>query len=584
MKENGPNRPSTERVDTKISLAKKIMLVLISLIMTAGNGYAQSWQWAKNGGDSSTATCTTIDVDGNVYVAGSFEQTLNLDTVTLNASHSKNIFIAKFTATGSCLWAKEYGADNDIEITDIATDPYGSLYVTGNFSDSIFLKDTAVAGNGGLDFFIAKMNSSGESIWLHTAGTPYEDVSNAIVYNQKNNKVYISGQFAYPTFSPPPTNVTIQIDTISLTSIQYGDVFVACFDIAGNISWAKRYGGTGEEEAQGLSIDTLGNLYLSGYYDANTSFDGVPLAYINNGFVLGSFFIVKLDSAGAGLWGHSIGGIHQGGVSSANAFGSIKIETDKTGNCYVYGSYFGCKLKFDNSSLILNNFNEQADYCLVKYNSIGSLLWAKNSGWPSTFIYPSRLKLDDDSQVLYLTGSFNYLAYFAGDSVMSQGNQDIYLLKYDSSGNEMWILTAGDGGRDEGSDICIDTSNSIYLVGPYNSSTIVFGPNVLQNSSNKEDMFLAKISQYPTGLPNLLSLKEETRLYPNPNTGSFLLDYGDKHYEKLSITDISGREIYHEQIGAATKQQINLNLFDGVYFIRLTGEDQSAVQKFIVQH
>lgn len=548
---------------------------------------AQNWQWAKNGGDSSLATSIVADEIGMTYVTGIFSNTLSIDTINLqNVSTKQTVFLSKFNTNGNCIWAKtlwpaSYNSAFQPIPNVITIDKDKNIYITGNFSDSFYFSNGFVTSIGYNDIFIAKLDSNGNRIWIKTTGSADEDMSNSICYSPANNRIYIAGGFGVSASS----SIMYFDNGLSLVSQKWGDAFIACYSTSGSLVWAKAYGALGGEEITGISSDSVGDLHATGFFDASTKVDSIQIQSLNMGFVLGSVYVATFDSIGNVKWTNSIGGIHQGGPSNGNSMSPAALQTDKWGNTYIYGGYFGCKIRFSNNGPILSNNTAQDGYYLAKYGVSGGLEWAKNSSnWPSTFIWPSTITLDYLNQNIYLTGSFNYVGYFATDTLTSSGSQDVYILKYDSHGNEVWGRSVGGPGLDNALAICTDTSNGLYIVGGYNSSIINFGPDSFQNSGNKEDMFVAKMGQYATNISNLPSSKSLVYLYPNPNTGSFLLDYRDKRYEELSITDISRREVYHQRLNTATKKQINLNLPDGLYFIRLTGKGESAVQKFIVQH
>jgi hypothetical protein len=119
--------------------------------------------WAKSAGDTVYAEGYGVSTDagGNAYVTGIFEVpsiTFGTTTLTNAGSFGHDMFITKYDASGTVLWAKSAGgSDNDVGI-GVSTDAGGNLYVAGYFySPSITLGTTTMANAGNYDVFIAKL-------------------------------------------------------------------------------------------------------------------------------------------------------------------------------------------------------------------------------------------------------------------------------------------------------------------------------------------------------------------------------------------------------------------------------------------
>lgn len=116
--------------------------------------------------------------------------------------------------------------------------------------------------------------------------------------------------------------------------------------------------------------------------------------------------------------------------------------------------------------------------------------WAKKaSSW--AYDYGTGLCIDDTGNV-YVTGEFELTADFAGSgiSVISKGLHDIFLAKYTSMGNLLWVRTAGGIGGDGGYDVDVDASGNIYVTGEFESTSDFSGTMI--TSAGDNDMFIAK--------------------------------------------------------------------------------------------
>lgn len=161
------------------------------------------------------------------------------------------------------------------------------------------------------------------------------------------------------------------------------------------------------------------------------------------------------------------------------------VATDNLGNGYVCGHY-STNISFGPFPLI-NNTNK--DIFLVKYNSAGSVSWARGIG--DSGIEGGTDIVVENSGYIIFTGSFGSASInFGGITLTGAGS--MFVAKYDSSGNVVWAKNAATG---SGESIACDRDGFIYVAGRF-SPTITFGTTVL-TSSGGDDIFVAKYS--PSG-------------------------------------------------------------------------------------
>lgn len=180
------------------------------------------------------------------------------------------------------------------------------------------------------------------------------------------------------------------------------------------------------------------------------------------------------------------------------------IGSDASGNIYATGGFNGT-VDFDPGpgTVNLTSFGT-TDIYVAKYNSSGSLIWAKQFG--GTLVdYGSSLGVDASGNV-YVTGYFQGTADFDPDAgtfnLTSLGQYDIYNFKLNSSGNLSWAVSYGGTGFDFGRKIAVDAAGNSYTTGSFRS-TVDFdpGPGVTSVVSlGLEDIYIEKLD--PNG--NLL--------------------------------------------------------------------------------
>ena len=212
----------------------RTFLLTIFFLIFSELSPAQSldWMWAKTntGNYDDYGTSVINDNAGNSYIIGSFySPTITLGTTTLTNTQSgySDVFISKYDANGNVSWTKKIGGNINDAGSSIAVDNSGNVFVLGTFHSS----SVSVAGKYTLtntstdsssDVFIAKLNSSGTTLWAKKInGTSYDYGTGIAVDNSGNS--FIVGTFY-------SSSITLGTTTLTNTHNGYSDVFVAKYD------------------------------------------------------------------------------------------------------------------------------------------------------------------------------------------------------------------------------------------------------------------------------------------------------------------------------------------------------------------
>ncbi|MDP8201176.1 MAG: SBBP repeat-containing protein [Candidatus Tenebribacter burtonii] len=382
-----------------------------------------NWLWAKRaGGDDDPhgdrGYGISIDDSGNCFITGEFWGTAFFGTTELISSGSSDIFVAKLDTNGNWLWAKRAGGSSSDEGKNFATDNSGNSYVTGWFSSAndINFGSISLTSYGYSDAFVAKLDTNGNWLWATHAGSDLNDRSFDIATDGIGN-CYITGCF----------EDTATFATTELISSGGDDIFVARLDINGNWLWAKRAGGTHNDEGYGIGTDSSGNCFATGFFYTTADFGSFSL----NSSGQGDIFIAKMDTDGNWLWANQAGG-------SGNNNG-YSISTDSNGNCYATGeyvadAYFGPYF-FSNN----NNY----DIFVTSLDTNGNWLWATTAGGTYSFGDTSYGIATDSSGNCYVTGEFFGAANFGTIGITGNGDSDIFVAKLENttSANNVLIST-----------------------------------------------------------------------------------------------------------------------------------------------
>ena len=320
--------------------------------------------------------------------------------------------------------------------------------------------------------------------WAHQIAGASNDMGNALVTDSLGN-VYSTGSFtATNDFDPGP-------GTTNLTSAGADDLFVLKMDGAGNFVWARRVGGTLNDRGNGLAVDPLGNVYITGTFQQTVDFDPGPGTSNLSSPGGEKCFVLKLDANGDFLWA-----VHF--EANASNYGR-GIATDDVGNVYLTGE-FGGTADFDPGPGTFNLSAAATDLFTVKLDAAGNLVWAVKQGGSSTEVAYA-LDLDVDGNV-YTTGDFGGFPDFdpgPGSFVLSPtggGQRSCFISKLDGSGGFVWAKMIS--GTDEvlGESIELDADKNVVL-GGYFYGTADFDPGgATFNQSatgSTPDAFIAKL-------------------------------------------------------------------------------------------
>jgi hypothetical protein len=202
------------------------------------------------------------------------------------------------------------------------------------------------------------------------------------------------------------------------------DVIVAKYDPAGNVLWARQFGGNGLDGGTGIALNKAGNIYITGSYTStNLVFGATTLTNVDN-LLINSLFLAKLDSAGNPLWAKAV----HGDDSQA----SREVVLDFAGNSYIAGYFQSSNLFFD--TITLTN-SESGDYIgddifIAKYDPYGNLLWlAQPVGVNFQFAFSIAV---DASANAYITGSTQGTNVLFGNLATTNAYLDLFVAKMDS--------------------------------------------------------------------------------------------------------------------------------------------------------
>ena len=275
--------------------------------------------------------------------------------------------------------------------------------------------------------------------------------------------------------------------------ILYCFISLSLFGQVPEFEWAIQLGSDSNdafpEDGHSIAIDHSGNVYVTGHFQETADFDPGPNIH-NLIAESNDIFIAKYNANGQFLWAHSFG--------DGSGYG---ITTDTFGNVYVTGEFTGIT-DFDPGPdtyfLSSNDNGYDNDIFVLKLNTDGSFLWAKNMGG-STFNRGCGIAVDNFGNV-YTTGYiYGMVDFDPGPEVYnlnSEGSRDIFISKLNSVGEFVWAKKIGGQSHDSSFSITLDSNNNVYTTG-YFDATVDFDPGPDQfylTALGERDQFISKLS------------------------------------------------------------------------------------------
>jgi len=342
------------------------------------------------------------------------------------------LLLVHSTGVAQTYWMQHAGGLTIDEAMDVSLDGAGNSYITGYFTTTATFGSNAISSSGIDDVFLAKLGANGLYLWSVAAGGANSDRALSIKTDNAGNS-FITGYF-YGTAT---------FGSQSVTAVGAQDVFIAKYDNAGVCLWAKSAGGLGADIGNGITIDNLGNVIVTGEFAGAATFGSTALNSLNG---TTDVFTTKLDGNGNFLWSK------KGSASQTDR--GLDVVCDASGGIYITGQYSDT-ITFD---VVHLNSMLNAVF-VVKYDAAGNEQWFRTAGGGAMNIANSIAS--DGAGGVYITGDYQGTITFFGATNVSLSatySNGIFIAKYDAGGNLLW-----DVGESSDSPL---TSRSISAVGP----------------------------------------------------------------------------------------------------------------------
>lgn len=414
------------------------------------------WLVTLTGVDTETTRGTAADVDGNVFITGTYDSNTITIKDTTNAVYTltrqtavTHSFVVMFNTLGVFQWSAKLSSTT---AKDIAVDSKSNVYIVSavGAGGAIYDKNNAIFSTLQAGYSIVKYNADGTGGWTWKVPDPYNDFEFPLTVDKDDNVIHLMRLYGNGAVSVKDRGLQTGIN-LTGSSIYTMKLNTS----TGKVDWVSGIGTSGENGSnRALAADNGGNIYVA-FHDRNGS-----VSVRNVGLSTGSLFsvtdsnpnytdayVVKYNNNGTPQWIVRIKQTSTSAILQNEVFSYGSIDCDSDGNVFIAGAFASSVIEFINgdgstSSTTVTNAqsNSTYDVLLAKFNSAGILQWVARMGGSGN---------DSDAgvRVDQTTGGVYLAAYASGSGTITDGlgntsstnvSSKPIIMKFASNGALLW--------------------------------------------------------------------------------------------------------------------------------------------------
>ncbi|GAA5034989.1 hypothetical protein GCM10011506_28730 [Marivirga lumbricoides] len=497
-------------------------------------------------------------------------------------------FLAQINIDGSVDWVKDLSSLE--ELHSLTYDDEGNIYISGSTEDAFNENGITITLNGYADYFVLKLNSSGEIVWFKNFGSIYANYYTSVISYIKDQIIF-SGEYSISQ------ETIIEGDGISvpLGTPELGNNILIAFNKEGEVNWAKGHGKSTDSDnnywACALKSSSDGGFYMTGFFGENNSFGDITLEsqyYLNH-------FVAKYDKDGKVIWANPI-------RLSQFGFNYSEIGTDENNNVYIQGD-FPAEIEFGADTTLMSQGSKSV--YIAKYGSAGE--FQNVNVFSGDYLYTRVMDVKGEDNLSIggtISRSFNigngsensYLgnSYIVelctipsipsvpnGLTEVFQADTTSYMSSIPYFNNEQWVLSPTEAGEiifEQNDSIAIKwsktyTGEAVVKVKQFNScGESEFSEELVINVNKEEVTSIDK------------KLNENLYFYPNPVTSNLNLEWNrDINVRSIQLLDLTGREVINIKLLSSLETYlVNMqNLSQGTYILKLSTYSGEIIERVV---
>ncbi len=421
----------------------------------------------STGNDQGRAIAT--DASGNIYVTGTFRETVDFGGGNVVSAGGSDIFVASYDSTGAHRWSNGVGDVRGNQIgLGVTVDSMGDVIVVGYFQGTVNFGGTdLVSAINTTDIFVVKYTSAGAHVWSRSFGTAAENDQGWGVATDGADNVVVTGLYrGAPDFGGgalPATTSSFNIFLLQLNS-------------SGTHVWSAGYGDAGTGDfARDVDIDSNDNIYVTGSFENSVDFGGGALT--NAGDDDG--FVASFTSGGAHRWSSALGD------ASEQQPREIAITSfDEV----VIGGWYQGSITTAGCGTITSSGGR--DVFIQRYTSSGSCSLARGYGGTGNEL-GFGVEVDSANRI-YVGGYFDATTNFGVNTLTNQGGRDAFIIALQPNGSPLWTRGYGSGEDQIVYALTTTPSSEVAVSGAYRNRIRFVSPAIV--SAGAQDIFVAQVT------------------------------------------------------------------------------------------
>jgi hypothetical protein len=381
--------------------------------------------------------------DGSVYVTGTFGGSVDFDpgtgTVFLTSLGLADVFLAKYTAAGTLVWAGSIGGTSADTVTSLWRDAAGNLVLGGGFEGAADFDPGSgnqfLTSVGGTDGFVATYSTTGGLLWARRFGGTSADMVFDVSADAAGN-AYAGGVFSGQANLLPAAGGSL------LSEGSAPDGFVLAFDAGGAVRWAFSIGGVQTDALVALTVTTDGSVAVGGAFRSIADFG--PGTTTSQLVAAGGAdgFVASYTSAGTIRWTRALSGISEEDVQRGG------LAADGSGGVAVAGTFAGTTVFSPGVGSISRTSLGPSDWYAARFDGTGSLQSVFSVGGTGSDIAP-RLSVDPEGNLLATGGFRGSVDFDPGASSriltsLATAGSDAFAARYAPTGAVLWVRSFGE--------------------------------------------------------------------------------------------------------------------------------------------
>jgi hypothetical protein len=524
-----------------------MMLSAILLISNQSNAQQISISKCLGGNGDEIANVIQATSDGGYIIAGSTSSSSNGD-ITQSNHGGTDFWIAKLNASGNVQWEKNYGGSLDDIAYDIHEISNGEWIVAGSSCSADGDVDAHLGESTISDIWIIRINNMGNILWKKSMGTTGTDWAVGVKYTGFNEVLILAN--------------TNEANNDAEENMGGNDYWLIKMNINGNVLWENVFGGSENDYAQNFLA--AGNVaYLLGFSNSQSSsaLDGEAL-------------LIKVNTTnGDQEWSLDLGTNVDGGTGYTG-----KMGMTAEGDVMIT---FNSSTRTDNA-----NCNENGSFLVKTISSEGDIQNDHCYGG-SGYDQAEAITAGSDNEFWLLGNTTSQDGDVPAHSEYNDSGDNTWLSRMDENGNIIWSASLGGSKDDKGNGMARQGDQfTAIVVNTQSSDGNISGFHNGEESSH--DIWFAIIDEDLTTPIEEIDFNSVGRIFPNPANDMVYLNITKGTHSSINVlvSDPQGKVVYKNQMSEGNNPIDISELPAGIYTVQLVDAKDNfmySVQKLVKQ-